>query len=149
MNGISGIKLFFRYAYPCTNDERIKGNISAKDEEELNLLFRNNCEPDEEILKRCFFRPIKELERLALDYNMNSIWSPDLVQRFWHFRVCPDGCGVSLVKVNSIIKDDVWTATQIGSVSDTHFFYVINLYKLKLNPQDSVFIHKRIVIEKG
>lgn len=140
---ITGERLFYLYAFPCTEGRHEKGKIDAADYEALKCL-KLGGQPERELLVRSYedaakaFADYKKKRKLADDD-----WTLEVVSDFWHHHHGQEGeCRVRLAVIRVIHKLMVKVECEGKEI------IAVNMYGLQAHIGETYYIHKNMLIER-
>lgn len=143
MDSLTPEQLFFRYAWPCAETMRSKGNITDRQYRALKE-YRDNPHllPLQDILEICFPRACVAL-RLLGNETRREAWDIDNVAEYWrmyHAGSTP----VRVYRVEEVRCDGTILATQ----PPVPIELLNNPYSLDLRKGDQVYAHVNCAIEQ-
>lgn len=139
---LTGPQLFLRYAWPCAEDKLRTGKITAKECSILEHWIFYPSEPDTRLLTKCFPKAEEALKKHAQYFELEE-WSFENVSGYWRsYHGHSDECAVTEEIVFSI-KDKKIVLVRDGGK------FVVNWYGIKLREGDSIYVHRRVIIEKN
>ena len=164
---------FFKYAWPCTEVILADKRISQQRFNDLKYAIENDITPSREVLEETYkvaFANLKELAaRMSAERNQQiNYWDMEVIRKYFteeehnmlidsekaFFSRFPPSVR-DLCKIHTAVIDKIETIA--GKVIVFVSYQIndkkierrcINIYNLKLNPQDKVIIHYGYIIEK-
>ena len=139
-----GELLFSRYAYPCAWGRLVLGKIDQDHFDCLTEHAKEGTAPNRQILRYCYPHAFRRLREYAKTKGLIR-WSKKTVADFWHNAHGHHGdCRVIRCKVIAANNGEEAPLLSDGN----RIFPAVNFFRLALFPDDRVFIHHRVIVEK-
>jgi len=153
--------VFFKYAYPCSDELVRLKTISPAQKDLLDYFFDNNKAPKRNLLEVCFPNAIKRLKRFADD---EDYWTVDNIREYFivhHNKIIDDRegsyasctrhmrelCKVRCGKISDIedINGNIVYIVRYNQFEETR---VSGRYLPDAKVNDRISVHWRFAIEK-
>lgn len=140
----AGLKLFLRYAWPCSEEKLKSGQIDQSRFNILKLLAENGDAPPIILLEKVYPGAVDRYREFCASKDYEANFDLESVKKYWRENhTNRDYC--------SVIKAEVCLSESDGTtlvICDNRPINVSNPYKLALKFREFVFIHRKIVVEK-
>ena len=155
-------EVFFRYAYPCTEDLFIANLVSENDYNKMNDYSKKRKTPKREELERVYKNAVRRINNVAQRLNKDA-WDCEVIRYYFlneHNKAIDEGEGdykdtphklreMCKVRVGEVIDkykkgDIVFYNVNYGDLSEE----AIGIYYSDANVGDKISTHWRFAVEK-
>jgi hypothetical protein len=141
----AGLKLFLKYAWPCSEEKLKSGQIDQSRFNILKLLAENGDAPPVLLLEKVYPGAVDRYREFCANKGYEADFALESVAKYWQENHINRGyCSVKLATVCLIDNDK-----KVVAVCEDKTVRLENPYRMKnLKTRDTIRVHRGAVVEK-